>query len=104
MSLLSDIRSQRPIEFAVTLVAKIARQFPPASEPQLAKQGARRRLEAILQHIMKDLGDFQREHRLGWIGKARLGNAFRWKLTDRGYSKQFAEALTDGIIRQIAAQ
>lgn len=103
MSFISDIISKRPAEFAETMVDKIARQFPPASEAQLAKKGAQRRLESILEHIMRDLDSFQKETRLGWIGKARLGNEFRWKLTDRGYSKQFAEALTEGIIKRIAA-
>jgi hypothetical protein len=104
MSFISDIRSRHPIDFADAMVDKITRQFPPTSEPQLVKKGARRRLEAILEHILKDLDDFQRDNRLGWIGKARLGNAFRWKLTDRGYSKQFSEALTEGIINRIAVQ
>lgn len=102
MSFFSDITSRRPGEFAEAMAQKIARQFPPTSEPQLAKKGAQRRLEAVLELIMKDLDAFQREARLGWIGKARLGNAFRWKLTDRGYSKQFSEALTEGIIKRIA--
>jgi hypothetical protein len=103
MSLLSDITSKRPKEFATAMVEKIARQFPPESEAQLAKKGAQRRLESILEHIMKDLDAFQGEARLGWIGKARLGNEFRWSLTERGYSKNFAEALTEGIIKRIAA-
>lgn len=104
MGLFSGMMSSRPVEFADAMVEKIARQFPPASEPQLAKKGAQRRLEGVLEHIMKDLEGFQQEARLGWIGKARLGNAFRWKLSDRGYSKQFVEALTEGIIKHIAAK
>lgn len=104
MGWLSGMLSKRPVEFAETMVEKIVRQFPPASEPQLAKQGARRRLEGVLEHIMSDLDAFQEEMQLGWIGKARLGNAFRWKLSDRGYSKQFVEALTEGIVRHIAAR
>ena len=96
--------SRRPVEFAQAMVDKIARQFPPTSEPQLAKKGAQRRLESIVEHIMIDLDGFQKEMPLGWIGKARLGNAFRWQLTDRGYSKQFVEALTEGIVKHIAAK
>jgi hypothetical protein len=53
---------------------------------------------------MNDLDAFQKEERLGWIGKARLGNSFRWKLVDLGYSKQFAEALTEAVIRHVAAK
>lgn len=104
MGFIDDLTSRRPVEFAEAMVEKIVRQFPPASEPQLAKKGAQRRLEAVLELIMTDLEKFQTEVRLGWIGKARLGNAFRWKLTDRGYSKNFAEALTEGIIKHLAVR
>jgi len=104
MGLISDFTSQRPVEFAEAMVEKIARQFPPTSEAQLVKKGAQRRLEGVLEHITNDLNNFQREIQLGWFGKARLGNAFRWKLADRGYSKQFVEALTEGIIRHVATK
>lgn len=104
MGMFTGMLSKRPVEFAEAMVEKIARQFPPTSEPQLAKKGAQRRLGAILELIMKDLEAFQNEMHLGWIGKARLGNAFRWSLSDRGYSKEFVEALTEGIVTQIASQ
>lgn len=104
MGLFAGMVSKRPVEFAEAIAEKIARQFPPTSEPQLAKKGAQRRLEGVLEHIMSDLDAFQKEMEIGWIGKARLGNAFRWKLIDRGYSKQFVEALTDGIIKHIASK
>lgn len=104
MGFFEGLLSKRPVEFAEAMAEKIVRQFPPASEPQLAKKGAQRRLEAVLELIMTDLERFQAEARLGWIGKARLGNAFRWKLTDRGYSTNFAEALTEGIIKHIAVK
>lgn len=104
MGLLADIFSSQASDFADMLVNKIARQFPPTSEPQLAKKGAQRRLEDILQHVMNDLDAYNADKHPGWVGKARLGNAFRWKLIDRGYSKLFVEALTEGLIRHIAAK
>lgn len=94
--------SPLPSIFATQIAEKIERQFPPKSEPQLAKKGAQRRLEGVLQPIMKDLVSFQQEHQLGWIGKARVGNAFRWALTEKGYSKEFVEAMTEGVIRTIS--
>jgi len=102
MGLYSDAFSKVPAEFAQLIADKVIRQFPPSSEPQLAKKGAQRRLEGVLQPIMNDLVGFQREHQLGWIGKARLGNAFRWALAEKGYSKEFVEALTEGVVRTIA--
>ena len=102
MGFLTGTFSKRPVEFAETIAEKICRQFPPTSEPQLAKQGAQRRLEGVLSPIMEDLAAFQKVTQLGWIGKARLGNAFRWKLAEKGYSKQFVEALTEGVIERIS--
>lgn len=95
--------SPLPQTFAEQLAEKILRQFPPKSEPQLSKKGAQRRLEGVIQPIMSDLIAFQKEHRLGWVGKARLGNAFRWALIEKGYSQKFVEVLTEGVIRTITA-
>lgn len=97
-----EMFSPAPVDFANTLADKIARHFPPSSEPKLIKAGAQRRLEAVLETVMTDIERFQGEHRLGWLGKARLGNALRWKLSELGYSKQFVEALTEGVIKFIA--
>jgi hypothetical protein len=103
MGMLTDIFSKVPVAFADELVAKISRQFPPASEVQLDKKGAQRRLEGIVEHVMKDIDAFQSENKLGWVGKARFGNAVRWRLIEKGYSKQFSEAITEGVVRQIAS-
>jgi hypothetical protein len=103
MKFLDRLLSKQPTEFATALVERIVRQFPPTSEAQLTKKGAQRRLEAVVQQIINDVAGFQESTHLGWFGKARLGNRFRWQLLDRGYSKQFADALTDGIIRHIAS-
>ncbi|MEC5387663.1 hypothetical protein VVD49_18160 [Uliginosibacterium sp. H3] len=104
MGLLSDIFSKAPVVFADELVVKIARQFPPASEAQLGKKGAQRRLEGVIEPVMQDIDIFQQKNRLGWIGKARFGNAVRWRLIEKGYSKGFSEAITEGVIRQITVQ
>lgn len=101
MSIFSDIFSREPVVFAETLAEKIQRQFPPSVEPQLVKKGAQRRLEGVLEPIMKDIEAFRSGSKPGWIGKARFGNAFRWKLKDSGYSEQFVEALTEGVIKNI---
>jgi hypothetical protein len=101
MGFFTGMVSPLPQQFALKMAEKVERQFPPKSEPQLAKKGAQRRLEGVLQPIMNDLVGFQREHQLGWIGKARLGNAFRWALAEKGYSKEFVEALTEGVVRTI---
>lgn len=94
--------SNVPRTFAEAMAEKIVRQFPPQSEPLLAKKGVKRRLEGVIDPLLDDVIQFQTQHRLGWIGKARLGNAFRWALTEKGYSESFVEALTEGVVRTIA--
>lgn len=103
MSLISDCFSSLPIKFAGDVVEKIAKQFPPLNESKLDKKGAQRRLEGIVESVMRDVDVFQDKNRLGWIGKARFGNSVRWRLIEKGYSKVFAEAITEGVVRQISA-
>lgn len=102
MRFVESLFSKTPNEFATQIVEKIARQFPPESEKLLAKKGAQRRLEGVIELVVKDLDDFQGRYQLNWLGKARFGNAFRWQLVDRGYSKEFVEALTEGVVRHLA--
>ncbi len=102
MGFLDALLPRVEIDFAHALAEKISRQFPPANEDKLVKKGAQRRLEAILQSVMDDITGFQEKNTLGWFRKARLGNAFRWRLAELGYSEGFVKALTDGLIHYIA--
>ena len=45
---------------------------------------------------------FQQEHRLGWIGKASLGNSFRWELREMGYQKDFIDLATEAVVVHIS--
>lgn len=103
MSFFSGIFSNELMVFAGNLVEKIAKQFPPVNEHMLSTKGGKRRLESILEHVFSDIDEFQKKNQLGVFGKARLGNKFRWGLVEKGYSTQFAEALTEGVIKRLAA-
>jgi hypothetical protein len=46
--------------------------------------------------------DFQTEHRLGWLGKATLGNEFRWALSELGYRKDFVDFASEALVVQIS--
>lgn len=104
MSMITDCFSSAPVKFAGEIVEKIVKQFPPLNESKLDKKGAQRRLEGIVESVMRDIDIFQEKNKLGWIGKARFGNSVRWRLIEKGYSKIFSEAITEGVVRQITAQ
>lgn len=102
MKLLEPFFPQSDVDLANELAEKISRHFPPTSEAKLAKLGGRRRLESVLQTVIDDLETKQTTTRLGWVRKARLGNVFRWRLVELGYSEGFVEALTEGLITHLA--
>ena len=47
---------------------------------------------------------YHEEHKLGVYRKAKLGNVFKWKLTELGYSSAFVERATKEIVTRLAAK
>jgi hypothetical protein len=88
-------------EFATALAMDLGRRFPPASEKR-TDPGAKQQIKVILEGLAARAVRFQGEHKLGIYGKAKLGNVFRWKLHEIGYSKGFCERATKEIITRLA--
>jgi hypothetical protein len=100
--LLSKLLDTREVEaFATELAADLTRRFPPTSERR-TDAGAKNQLRIILEGLNARATRFQAEHRMGIYKKAKLGNVFRWKLADAGYSKAFVEQATKTIVTQLA--
>lgn len=102
MSFFDRFFPRADVNFAAELADKIAKHFPPSGETKLAKQGGQRRLGSVVETVLADLEEWQRSDRLGWLRKARFGNAFRWRLVELGYSKEFVEALTEGVVTHLS--
>lgn len=88
-------------EFAGVLATDLGRRFPPASEAR-TDPGAKHQLKVIFEGLGARAVRFHKEHRLGVYKKAKLGNTFRWKLRELGYSPAFAEAATKEIVTRLA--
>lgn len=103
MGLLNALMHRAPIAgFATTLAQDIAKRYPPALDQQPGKRPSVNRLTRILEDACAKAVAFQAEHRLGWLGKAKLGNAFRWSLQDMGYQKDFVDFATEAVIVHIS--
>jgi hypothetical protein len=87
--------------FATALAEDLARRFPPKSEARTDK-GAKNQLHAITERLFGDAARFNRDRQLGVYGKAKLGNAFRWKLRELGYSQTFVEEVTHDLVVRLA--
>lgn len=80
------------------LAEEVARRYPlPEGGGGLPRISAER-LARILENQYAQAQRIRDEHHLGWFGKARLAHAFRWRLTDLGYPKEFVEMATEGLV------
>jgi len=84
--------------FAKDLVGRLSKRYPPDLDKQPGKRPSVNRLTRIIEDTCAAASGFRDEHKLGWLGKARLGNAFRWELADQGYSKEFVDFATEAVI------
>jgi hypothetical protein len=84
--------------FAVQLASKLAKRYPPALDREAGRRPSVNRLTRIVEETCEQAVAFKVEHNLRWLGKARLGNEFRWALAELGYSKEFTEFATEAVI------
>ena len=90
-------------EFASGLAADMARRFPPASEKR-TDPGAVHQLKVILEGLGARAVRYHQQHKLGVYKKAKLGNVFRWKLKELGYSTAFVERATKDLVTRLAVK
>lgn len=91
--------SRAPVaEFAKSLAQELAKRYPPTIDQQAEKRPSVNRLTRVMEDAVVKVAAFQAEHRLGWFGKAKLGNAFRWELVELGYTKEFVDLATEAVV------
>jgi hypothetical protein len=87
--------------FATALAQDLARRFPPKSEERRDK-GAKNQLTSITDGLYTQAAKFRQDKELGIYGKAKLGNTFRWRLKEVGYSGGFIDEVTHGLVLRLA--
>lgn len=90
-------------EFAAALAADLGRRFPPSSESR-TDPGAQHQIKVILEGLSARAVRYHEQHKLGVYRKAKLGNVFKWKLTELGYSAAFVERATKDVITRLAVK
>lgn len=99
MGILNSIFVRAPVEtFAKSLADDIAKRYPPALDQQPGKRPSVNRLTRIMEDAAQKAVEFRDEHKLGWMGKAALGNSFRWEMTALGYQKDFVDFATEAVV------
>ena len=84
--------------FAKNLAQDLAKRYPPALENAPEKKISPNRITKVLEDAVGKAVKFNQEQKLGLVGKAKLGNTFRWELKELGYSERFVEVATEALI------
>jgi hypothetical protein len=103
MAFLGLVDTKEVEAFATALAEDLGRRFPPASEKR-TDSGATHQLNVILDGLSTRAVRFRDEKQLGLYKKAKLGNVFRWKLKDLGYSGEFVDRATTAIVTRVAVK
>ncbi len=98
MGLFSLFSNQEISAFAKDLVATLAKRYPPALDVSPEKRVSENRLTKVLEETLGQAVEFQNKHKLGVVGKAKLGNEFRWQLKEMGYTEKFVDVATEGLM------
>ena len=102
MSFFSITPSSELKKFAVDLAAQLGKRYPPALDSQPDKRPSVNRLTRITEDACVKAVELQAQKKMGWLGKARLGNHFRWALEEMGYSKDFVNFATEALVVHIS--
>lgn len=103
MAILKALDTKDLEEFAIGLATDMARRFPPASEKR-TDPGAVHQLKVILEGLGARAIRYREQHKLGLYKKAKLGNVFKWKLKELGYSPAFVERATKDLVTRLAVK
>lgn len=98
MGMLDSLRGSSANDFAKQLALDLSAHYPPSLDQSPQKRVSVNRMTRILEDVFSRAESFKNEQRLGWLGKARLGNSFRWELKELGYTSDFIEMATEGLI------
>ncbi len=98
MGIFDRFSSKDVDHFAKSLAVDISRRYPPSLDQAKEKKISQNRIAKVLEDAYRKAIEFESGKSLGVYKKARLGNTFRWELTELGYSKPFIEMATEGLI------
>lgn len=87
-------------EFGLSLAEFFAERVPPQSIPSTETKPLRKAGEVITK-LHTQVQQFSAGHKLNMYKKAKLANAFQWKLFDLGYDKVIIQELTKELLRSL---
>lgn len=85
-------------DFGHSLAEFFAKRVPADSIPASGKKQLAKAFE-VIGKLHAQIRQFRSEHNLNMYQKAKLANAFQWKLLELGYDKTIVPELTKELLR-----
>ena len=89
---------------AQSLANELSRRYPPTMATGEGRKLSPQAVTNILESVINKAVSKSHEWNLGVIGKAKLGNALRWELKDKGYPDKFIEMVTEALVVYMSRQ
>ena len=88
--------------FARELATALAKELPPDVMENRRKLLSVNKITRQLERTYQRAADYQKEHRIGFIRRAALANAFRWELREVRYPADFIDVATEGLVVELS--
>ena len=85
-------------ELALDLVQRIRRDLPPIVLEKQNKSATVNRITTILERTFNVAVAYKRQKGLGFFGRVMLANHFKLGLKGNGYSEEFIDLATEGLV------
>jgi hypothetical protein len=81
-----------------SLVNELMRRYPPSMATGEGRRLSQQAVTNILESVINKAVTKSKEWELGVVGKAKLGNSFKWALKEKGYPEKFIDVVTEALI------
>jgi len=86
------------VDFGATLASRLALLYPVSLDTQQERRISANRMANILEGLYTEAQTYRHAQKLGYLGRTRLSHAFKWKMIELGYSKEFIDMATEGLV------
>ena len=80
------------------LAQELARRYPLTLDGKGMPRISADRLSKILEKVYRNAQSIQADKKFSYFHKTRLCHAFKWHLLDSGYSREFVDLATEGLV------
>ncbi|MCP5278848.1 MAG: hypothetical protein H6935_10880 [Thiobacillus sp.] len=98
LRLLNNLLGKASAEFGSNLANRLSLLYPPSLDKPGDHKISANRIANILEGLYGEAQSFRYNNKLGLIGRTRLSHAFKWRLIEHNYSKEFIDMATEGLV------